>query len=156
MNKVADKQKSPEIRVRVTVILKREDGKICFVRHNKNGKVYWLLPGGGQDPFESAVDAAKRELFEELRLEVENFKLAFVRESFAKDISRHIQFLVFEGLEADLSRISLGEDERVEGFDFFDSDEIAQKTIYPTIKDDLIAYLNHENIALFKTLEWIP
>ncbi|MFZ5951477.1 MAG: NUDIX domain-containing protein [Candidatus Rifleibacteriota bacterium] len=156
MKQVSDNQKTPEIRIRITVILKRADGKVCFVRHRKKDKVYWLLPGGGQEPLESALEAAKRELIEELNLPVENFCLAFVRESFDSEAGRHIQFLVFEGLEADFSRIATGVDERVEGFDFFDASEVAEKPIYPAMKDDLIRFMKNERVESFRTLEWIP
>jgi len=156
VKQVSDNQKTPEIRVRITVILKRNDGKVCFARHRKKDKIYWLLPGGGQDPMESALDAAQRELIEELNLPVKIFRLAFVRESFDSKAGRHIQFLVFEGLEADFSRIATGIDKRVEGFDFFDASEVAEKPIYPAMKDDLIKFMKNEQVELFRTLEWIP
>lgn len=156
MNKVADKQKSPEIRVRVTIILKRSDGRICFVRHRKNDRVYWLLPGGGQAPLESATEAAERELMEELKIKAESFSLVFIRESMNAEIGRHIQFLVFAGENPDFSTLGDGEDERVEGFDFFDAEEIKAKPVYPAMKDDLIKYLNNEPVEMFKTLKWIP
>ncbi len=105
---------------------------------------------------ESALDAAQRELIEELNLPVKIFRLAFVRESFDSKAGRHIQFLVFEGLEADFSRIATGIDKRVEGFDFFDASEVAEKPIYPAMKDDLIKFMKNEQVELFRTLEWIP
>ncbi len=131
---------------------------MCFVRHNKNGKIYWLLPGGGQDPFESATETAKRELLEELKLELSGapLRLAFVRESFNAEIGRHIQFLVFAGECLDFNSIAVGEDERVEGYDFFNAEEIRDKPVYPAIKEDIFAYLDDKNNFNFKTLEWIP
>ncbi len=144
------------IRIRVTVLIKREDGKICFVRHLKNGRRYWLLPGGGQDPLESAETAAARELQEELRIRAGSFQLLFVRESMNPDAGRHIQFLVFEGRNPDFSTLATGEDERVEGYDFFGAEEIAGREIFPAMKEDIISYARGETPALFRTLEWIP
>ncbi|MDD3145937.1 MAG: NUDIX hydrolase [Candidatus Riflebacteria bacterium] len=144
------------IRIRVTVLLKREDGKICFVRHLKNGRRYWLLPGGGQDPLEAAEVTAARELHEELRIRAEGFRLLFVRESMNQEAARHIQFLVFEGLNPDFSTLSTGEDERVEGFDFFGPEEIAHKEIFPAMKDDILIFASGQTPELFKTLDWIP
>ena len=145
-----------QIRVRVTVILRRDDGKVCFVRHRKKDRVYWLLPGGGQAPLESALEAAQRELMEELEIKAESFSLAFVRESMNEEIGRHIQFLVFEGKNPDFSTLGNGEDERVEGFDFFDAEEIMSRPVYPAMKDDLLKYLKNEPVEIFKTLDWIP
>ncbi|MDN5279857.1 MAG: 8-oxo-dGTP diphosphatase [Clostridiales bacterium] len=156
VKQVSSIEKSPEIRIRVTVLLKRQDGKICFVRHRKDGRVYWLLPGGGQDPLESAKDAGKRELFEELQIKVDELNLVFIRESIDPTSLRHIQFMVFEGINPDFSDLQTGIDERVEGYDFFDADEIETHTIYPAMKEDLIRYATNQKIELFKTLEWIP
>jgi 8-oxo-dGTP pyrophosphatase MutT (NUDIX family) len=131
-------------------------GRICFVRHRKNDRLYWLLPGGGQDPMESALDTAKRELYEELRIKINDLKFLFIRESMNPQIDRHIQFLVFEGLNPDYSNLETGEDPRVDGFDFFSIDEISDKTIYPAMHEDLISFGQNKRIEQFKTLDWIP
>lgn len=150
-----EKDSKTNIRVRISILLKRHDGRICFVRHFKNGERYWLLPGGGQSSFESVFEAANRELKEELCIECSDFKFLFLRESMSKTLNRHIQFLVLEGMGFNLDAISLGTDSRVEGFDFFNLEELTSRTIYPAMKDDLISYLKDENIPLFKSLNWI-
>lgn len=150
-----EKNKETHIRIRVSVLAKRADGKVCFVRHCKNDKRYWLLPGGGQDAFETAPETASRELQEELRISCKSFRLLFVRESMSKEDNRHIQFMVFEGIEPDFTNIQVGIDKRVEGYDFFDADEIAEKTIYPAMKDDIICFAKGGMPELFKSLEWI-
>ena len=52
-----------EPRIRVSAIL-RWHGRILLARHEKPGKEYWLLPGGGVNSGESLVDALHRELAE--------------------------------------------------------------------------------------------
>ncbi len=150
------KNKNKQIRIRVTVLLQREDGKICFARHCKDGRRYWLLPGGGQEVLESASAAAARELAEELCIKAERFELRFVRESMDNVSGRHIQFLVFAGINPDFSTLNTGEDERVEGFDFFGPDEIDNLPIYPAMHQDLKQLMLGKKIELFRTLEWIP
>ena len=146
-----------DVRVRVSVILQRpEDNKLCLVRHFKNNKRYWLLPGGGQDAMEPAIKTAQRELYEELRLTASHFELAFVRESMNPQTNRHIQFLVFKAIIDDFSRIAKGDDKRVEGYDFFSADELADITIYPAMKEDIIDFARGNSPQLFKTLDWIP
>ena len=51
-------------RIRVSAILRRE-GRVLLRRHEKDGRQYWLLPGGGVNAGESLVDALRRELAEE-------------------------------------------------------------------------------------------
>lgn len=143
------------IRIRVSVLLKRDDGRICFVRHCKDGRRYWLLPGGGQDAGETAKEAAARELAEELQIRAEDFRLLFIRESINKETGRHIQFMVFEGIRPDFSTLATGIDKRVEGFDFFGPEEIEKSTIYPAMKTDLLDYAGGRPPELFRTLDWI-
>ena len=59
---------SAEPRLRVSALLRWNDG-LLLCRHEKPGKEYWLLPGGGVNAGESLVDALDRELAEELGLD---------------------------------------------------------------------------------------
>lgn len=54
-----------EPRIRVSALLRWRD-RILLCRHEKPGKEYWLLPGGGVNSGESLVDALRRELAEEV------------------------------------------------------------------------------------------
>ncbi len=57
-----------EPRIRVSALLGWR-GQILLCRHEKPGKEYWLLPGGGVDAGESLTDALYRELAEELGID---------------------------------------------------------------------------------------
>lgn len=125
------------------------------MRHCKDGRRYWLLPGGGQDVGEAAKTTAARELFEELQMKASDFQLLFIRESINQKTGRHIQFMVFEGIKPDFSTLAVGTDPRVEGYDFFSPEEIEQITIYPAMKADLLDYARGIAPELFRTLDWI-
>src|SRR5205814_9480299 len=57
-----------EPRIRVSAILLWHD-RVLLCRHEKPGKEYWLLPGGGVNSGESLVDALRRELSEEVGID---------------------------------------------------------------------------------------
>ena len=57
-----------EPRIRVSAILNWR-GRVLLCRHEKPGKEYWLLPGGGVNSGESLVDALHRELAEEIGID---------------------------------------------------------------------------------------
>ena len=51
-------------RIRVAGLLVN-GGRVLLVRQEKEGRTYWLLPGGGVEEGEELVDALRRELAEE-------------------------------------------------------------------------------------------
>ena len=77
-NRKADSNR--KIRLRIAGVFVR-DNKILLVKHRKNGLEYYLLPGGGQEPGESSIDALIREWKEELNLDIKPGQFLFCGES---------------------------------------------------------------------------
>ena len=57
-----------------------KDGKMAAIRINDGHEEWFIMPGGGQETGEQLSDAVRREVAEELGLEVEPKELAFVVE----------------------------------------------------------------------------
>jgi ADP-ribose pyrophosphatase YjhB (NUDIX family) len=113
---------------------------MLLCRHEKPGKEYWLLPGGGVNSGESLVDALHRELAEEIgideQLPVEGpvaivDSIAPVR-SFA---AKHVVHIIFAGdldgrsLEAVTSR-----DAAVRGHRLFSVGDLDGVVVHPPIQ----------------------
>jgi 8-oxo-dGTP diphosphatase len=58
---------SEPTRARVVII---EDGRVALIRRIRDGRTYHLFPGGGVEPGETPEQAAVREAWEELGVEV--------------------------------------------------------------------------------------
>lgn len=125
-------------RIRVSAILRR-GSRILLVRHEKHGKEYWLLPGGGVDVGETLVQALKRELGEELGLDADvPFEGPI---ALADSISppgwppKHVVHIVFAGYLGDrsLERVT-STDEAVWNHRLFDPEELADVALHPPIQ----------------------
>ncbi|MCL4516303.1 MAG: NUDIX domain-containing protein [Firmicutes bacterium] len=73
------------------VIIK--DGKLLTTLNVDSGGIFYLLPGGGQEPGEPLHVALKRECREEIGVEVEVGELFYVRDY----IGRNHEFRDFDG-----------------------------------------------------------
>ncbi len=64
MSRYSKHRKRGEKMPRVQAIVVRE-GCVLMVKHRQNGREWWCLPGGGQQPDETPEQGALRELWEE-------------------------------------------------------------------------------------------
>jgi 8-oxo-dGTP diphosphatase len=127
-----------EPRIRVSAILRRES-RVLLVRHEKHGREYWLLPGGGVSAGESLVQALKRELAEEVGID-EDLPLegpVAIADSIAPAGSpaKHVVHIVFAGYlgARSLERVT-STDSAVCNHRLFDVDELAGIALHPPIQ----------------------
>jgi 8-oxo-dGTP diphosphatase len=126
-------------RIRVSALLRWED-RILLCRHEKPGKEYWLLPGGGVNGGESLADALHRELLEEVGIDEEiplEGPIA-IADSIAPERSfaaKHVVHIIFSG---DLSGHSLervtSQDAAVRGHRLFAVSDLDDIVVHPPIQ----------------------
>ncbi len=131
-----------EPRIRVSAIL-RWRGRMLLCRHEKPGKEYWLLPGGGVNAGESLLQALVRELREEIGIVGEDDQLPLegpvaLVDSIAPARSlapKHVVHIIFA---ADLSGRSLeqvtSQDAAVRGHRLFSLEELEGLVVHPPIQ----------------------
>ncbi|HEX6493279.1 MAG TPA: NUDIX hydrolase [Candidatus Dormibacteraeota bacterium] len=125
-----------EVRIRVAVCILDGD-RILLVQHLKNGRRYWLLPGGGVEVGETLAEAAQRELREETGYDIELGRLLLVCESL-EPRGRHLVNLVFGG-EVRGGRLRAGLDGRLVDAGWEPVDDLAVLEMYPPIGAEVLA-----------------
>jgi ADP-ribose pyrophosphatase YjhB (NUDIX family) len=143
---------SKAVRVRTAGLVVR-NGKLLLIEHEKNGRKYWLVPGGGVDFGESVIDALVREMKEELALDVVPVDLVFSCDSIDPSGQRHVLNLFFSCSENG-DAMTLGDDPRLCDFGFFSADEIASMTVFPPCSAKLISFLNGEKMPVYVGSIW--
>jgi 8-oxo-dGTP diphosphatase len=129
-------------RIRVSAILSWRD-QVLLCRHEKEGRGYWLLPGGGVNAGESLVHALRRELAEEIGIVSERDEMlvegpvAIVDSiSPARSVAgKHVVHIIFAG---DLTGRSLdsvtSKDAAVRGHRLFTREELDGIVLHPPIQ----------------------
>ncbi|MCX7678863.1 MAG: NUDIX domain-containing protein [Spirochaetes bacterium] len=142
------------IRIRVGALI-FEEGRALLISHQKENQVYWLIPGGGVNFGETLPEALKREILEELGIEIEVQDIVLVCESIEPEGRRHILNIGFYCKRKSAS-IQLGNDERLHGYRFFLPHEILQLQLFPNINEDLVKLLLGETSKVYRAKSWIP
>jgi ADP-ribose pyrophosphatase YjhB (NUDIX family) len=147
-------------RIRVSAILRWHE-RVLLCRHEKPGKEYWLLPGGGVNSGESLPDALHRELREECGFEDDmplEGPVAIV-DSIAPErmlVGKHVVHIIFAG---DLSGQSLervtSQDAAVRGHRLFSVDELDDVVIHPPIQRFLRRWRPGDPVVYLGAL-WVP
>jgi ADP-ribose pyrophosphatase YjhB (NUDIX family) len=123
-------------RVRVAGVLTRGD-KILLVAHEREGRSYQLLPGGGLEWGETCAAALAREFLEEVSLRVRVGELLFINESIEPHGKRHIVNLTFRVRPAG-GMLRVHPDRRLKAAAWVPRADLPKLAFYPEIRKDLL------------------
>jgi ADP-ribose pyrophosphatase YjhB (NUDIX family) len=134
---------------------------MLLCRHEKPGKEYWLLPGGGVNGGESLADALHRELLEEVGIDDElplEGPIAIV-DSIAPErnfTAKHVVHIIFSG---DLTGRSLervtSQDAAVRGHRLFAVTDLDDIVVHPPIQRFLQRWRPGDPVVYLGAL-WTP
>jgi 8-oxo-dGTP diphosphatase len=125
------------IRIRVAGICRDKKGRLLLVNHKKNGRSYWLIPGGGVEYGETLHQALRREFMEELSLKVTKVgDMVFMHDTIYPDGKRHILNLYF--LVNVSGKMKANPDKVLAGAEYTGKVEFKKILFYPDIKDVII------------------
>ncbi len=139
-----------KIEIRLEAVIINSENKLLLALHLKNGKSYWVLPGGHLKFGEKLEDGLKRELSEELGLtSVRINELLFLDEFIDSEDKRHI---VKAGFQTEIPSIKkeelivTTEQESIKAARFFSSQEItdSKDMFYPS-REFFINLLENRN-----------
>jgi ADP-ribose pyrophosphatase YjhB (NUDIX family) len=149
-----------EPRIRVSALLRRGN-RILLCRHEKHGRPYWLLPGGGVNGGETLVHALQRELTEELGIEEDlplEGPIAVVESISPADVQspRHVVHIIFAGHLGERSLEALkSEDAAVRGHRLFDPQELSEVILHPPIHRFLGRWQPGDPVVYLGAM-WVP
>ena len=119
------------------------DAGLLLVRQRRLDRDYWLLPGGGVHFGESLAAGLRRELREELCLEIEPGRPLAVAEAISADMAAYPKHVVHVILAATLldatARPRLGGDDAVLEARFFTREKLGALTVTPPITAFLLS-----------------
>ena len=109
---------------------------MLLVEHEKGGRRYWLVPGGGLEHGETLHEAAAREVLEETGYQAEVGPLQVLCEAIEPG-GRHIVNLVFAGRVTG-GALAVGHDNALRDAAWHTRESIAGLTMYPPISGELV------------------
>ncbi|KOO44256.1 NUDIX domain-containing protein [Priestia koreensis] len=150
------------IRVRSSALIIENESILLVEFHDENG-LHYNLPGGGVEPFETVMEAAKREAKEEASIDVDVTSLAFVYEyapqhAEARYGETHSLTLFFDCKRkgGGTPKMSPSPDPNQTDVKWIPLDQLDQVVLYPNIHEHIKSYVRLSAPLSFIEEEKLP
>ncbi|RXZ80394.1 NUDIX domain-containing protein [Paenibacillaceae bacterium] len=109
-----------------------KDGKMLAVKLNDDGDIFYIMPGGGQHSGELLTEAVKREVAEEIGINVTPKSLAFVIEGAHGEAFHRVDIVFLCDYMNDIDGADLHADTNQAGYEWLDIATLNQRPLYPS------------------------
>jgi 8-oxo-dGTP pyrophosphatase MutT (NUDIX family) len=112
--------------------------RILLVNHRQEGAYdFWLPPGGGLEGYESILDCARREAYEETGLTVDLDRIVYLEEYYEPGYHFCKFFILCCSYRGDLTLVNRDQGETfLVDARFFSREELADLEVYPEVLRD--------------------
>ena len=111
--------------------------RVAGVEHERAGRRYRLLPGGGLEWGETCAAGLAREFMEEVSLRIKVGELLFINESIEPHGKRHIVNLTFR-VRLTGGKLQVHTDRRLKSVAWVPRADLGKVAFYPEIRKDLL------------------
>ena len=108
------------------------DGKMAAIRISDGGEEWYIMPGGGQESGETLSEAVRREVAEELGLEVAPKELAFVIEGVQGERFHRVDLVFLCDYLRPIENAVLHGDTNQTGVEWLDIATLNTSKLYPS------------------------
>lgn len=126
-------------RVGVAVIIKKDNKILLGKRKNAHGEGTWAFPGGHLEFGERVLDCAKREVYEEVGIKINNLEHGpYTEDVFKKENKHYITLFIISDYES--GEVKIMEPEKCESWEWFSWNNLPENLFLPIINLKLIAF----------------
>ncbi|MDQ0169436.1 ADP-ribose pyrophosphatase YjhB (NUDIX family) [Paenibacillus tundrae] len=109
-----------------------QDGRMLALKHKDDQDVYYTLPGGTQNAGEALTDAVKREVAEEIGVDVEPLSLEFVNEGVYGEALHRVDFFFLCKYRGMLNHANLHNEPAHEAYEWLEIQDIMEQPLNPS------------------------
>ncbi|MEK4365945.1 NUDIX domain-containing protein [Paenibacillus sp. FSL M8-0212] len=129
-----------------------KDGRMLAMKQDDNDEVIYILPGGSQNAGETLTDAVKREVAEEIGIDVEPLSLEFVIEGVYGEALHRVDFVFlceYIGLKDQDSSILPSDENQVE-YEWLEIKNINELPLFPSkLRKQIIRLVEGEKTVMY-------